>query len=367
MSVPKTMRAVLLTGHGGLDKLDYRDDVPVPVPGHGEALIRVAACGMNNTDINTRTAWYSEPVTAGVSEGGAAGFAAIEAAGGSWGRDALRFPLIQGCDIVGRVAAVGPGVPQSRLGERVMVDPWLHDESAPDDLAKATYLGSECDGGFAEYVKVRSQNVYPVRSALSDPELASMPCAFVTGEHQMVRARVAAGETVVVTGASGGVGSAVIQLAKNRGAFVIAVTSAAKRAAVAALGADAVVTRDAGDLAAAIRSAAPDGKVHVACDVVGGTLFPSLIRALAPGGRYVSSGAIAGPLAEIDLRLLVYRDLELYGSTVVKPGTFARVLAYIQASAVRPLLARTFPLREIRAAQTAFLEKDFIGNFVLVP
>jgi NADPH:quinone reductase-like Zn-dependent oxidoreductase len=248
-----------------------------------------------------------------------------------------------------------------------MVDAWLHDLEAPEDLAKATYFGSECDGGFAEYAKIRVKNVYPVRSALSDPELASMPCVFVTAEHQMVRARVAAGETVVVTGASGGVGSAVIQLAKNRGAFVIAVTSEAKSTAVKAIGADAVVAREAADLADAICRAAPGGKVHVACDVVGGGIFPHLIRSLAPGGRYVSSGAIAGPISEIDLRLLVYRDLELYGSTVVKPGTFARVLTYIEAGAVRPVLAKVFPLTAIREAQIAFLDKNFVGNFVVVP
>src|SRR5437879_3509163 len=235
MSVPSTMRAVLLTGHGGVDKLDYRDDVPVPIPGPGEVLIKVGACGMNNTDINTRTAWYSEPVTSGITRArGTAGFEAIRADADSWGRDAVRFPLIQGCDVVGRIVQVGRGVPASRIGERVMVDAWLHDETEPDDLAKAKYFGSECDGGYAEYTKMRAQNVHPVCSALSDPELASMPCVFVTGEHQMVRARVARDETVVVTGASGGVGSAVIQLAKNRGAFVIAVTSRDKIDAVRA-------------------------------------------------------------------------------------------------------------------------------------
>jgi NADPH:quinone reductase-like Zn-dependent oxidoreductase len=183
----------------------------------------------------------------------------------------------------------------------------------------------------------------------------------------MVRTRVAPGETVVVAGASGGVGSAVIQLAKNRGAYVIAITSRAKFDGVRAIGADAVVAREQADLADAIRSAAPSGKVHVACDVVGGSVFPHLVRALMPGGRYVSSGAISGPSTELDLRLLVYRDLEFYGSTVVKPGTFARVLSYIEAGKVRPVLAKTFPLAAIREAQIEFLQKGFIGKFVLVP
>jgi NADPH:quinone reductase-like Zn-dependent oxidoreductase len=363
-----TMRAALLTGHGGLDKLVVRDDVPVPKPGPGDVIIRVAACGMNNTDINTRTAWYSEPVTSGITrEGGEGGFGAIKADAASWGRDALKFPLIQGCDVVGRVAEVGAGVDKSLIGQRVMVDAWLHDLGDPADITKAAYFGSECDGGYAEYARIRVQNIYRVNSPFSDTELASMPCVFVTAEHQMVRARVAESETVVVAGASGGVGTAAIQLAKMRGAFVIAVTSKDKADRVKALGADAIVTRDSGDLSEAIKRAAPGGRVHVASDVVGGTLFPHLIKSLAPGGRYVTSGAIGGPMAELDLRLLIYRDLELYGSTVVAPGTFARVLSYIEAGKIRPILAKTFPLENIREAQTAFLKKDFVGNFVLVP
>lgn len=366
MSIPKTMRAALLTGHGGLDKLVVRDDMKVPVPGKGEVLIKVAACGMNNTDINTRTAWYSEPVTSGITQdGGAQGFGTIKEDAGSWGRERLKFPLIQGCDAVGRIAAVGPGVPESRVGERVMVDAWLHDLDDPHDITKAIYFGSECDGGYAEYAKIRAQNAHPVRSSYSDAELASTPCVFVTGEGQMTRVRLAKGETIVVAGTSGGVGGAVIQLAKNRGAFVIAVTSAGKEARVKALGADAVVVRDKGDLSEAIRAVAPGGRVHVASDVVGGALFPHLVKALSPGGRYVSSGAIAGPLGQLDLRHLIYRDLELYGSTVVAPGTFARVLSYIEAGAIKPHVAKTFPLEAIRRAQTEFLKKDFVGNFVL--
>lgn len=366
MTIPKTMRAALLTGHGGLDKLVVRDDVPVSAPGKGEVLIKVAACGMNNTDINTRTAWYSEPVTSGITrDGGEQGFGKIKADAGSWGREGLKFPLIQGCDAVGQIAAVGPGVPTSRVGERVMVDAWLHDIEDPHDITKATYFGSECNGGYAEYAKIRAQNAHRVRSAYSDVELASMPCVFVTGEGQMTRARVTEGETVVISGTSGGVGSAVIQLAKNRGAFVIAITSAGKEERVKALGADAVVVRGKDDLSQAIRDAAPGGKVHVASDVVGGALFPHLIKALSPGGRYVSSGAIAGPQGSLDLRLLVYRDLELLGSTVVAPDTFARVHSYIEAGSIRPHVAKTFPLESIREAQTEFLKKDFVGNFVL--
>ena len=108
---PPTMRAVVLTGHGGLDKLAYREDWPTPAPGPGDVLIKVGACGLNNTDINTRTAWYSKTVTEGITDaGGKEGFAAADAATGSWSNKPVAFPRIQGADVAGRIVAVGPGV-----------------------------------------------------------------------------------------------------------------------------------------------------------------------------------------------------------------------------------------------------------------
>jgi len=143
------MRAMVLTGHGGLDRLEFRDDLAVPVPAPGEVLVRIGACGMNNTDINTRTAWYSKSVTEATGTGGAGGFAAAQEGDSTWGGAGLRFPRIQGADVAGRIAALGEGVTEARLGERVLVDPWLRDPRDPKDRAKAGYLGSERDGGFA--------------------------------------------------------------------------------------------------------------------------------------------------------------------------------------------------------------------------
>lgn len=218
------MRAVVLTGHGGLDMLEHRDDVPVPTPAADEVLISVVACGVNNTDVNTRTGWYSRTVT---SATGAA--VTTSAADGGWG-GGVTFPRIQGADPVGRIVQVGTGVPDARIGERVLVDGWLR---APDRaLEHARYLGSDVDGGFAEYVVVPSGNAHPVDSDLSDVELASVPCSYATAEHMLHRAGVGAGQWVLVTGASGGVGGALVQLARRRGARVVAVTSAAKIAAV---------------------------------------------------------------------------------------------------------------------------------------
>jgi NADPH:quinone reductase-like Zn-dependent oxidoreductase len=369
--LPERMRAVLLTGHGGLDRLEFRDDVLVPRPAAGEVLIAVGACGMNNTDINTRTAWYSRSVTEGTEIGGAGGFAAAREGDSTWGGLGLRFPRIQGADVTGRIVAVGGGVAEARLGERILVDPWLRDPQDPGDRAKAGYLGSERDGGYAEYTTVPAVNAMAIESALTDAELATFPCSSSTAEHMLAKARLGAGETLLVTGASGGVGSALVQLGKRRGATVIAVAGAAKIEAVRGLGADAVIARDTPDLEAAVRAASPNGEpggeVAVVADIVGGPGFPGLLDLLARGGRYVTSGAIAGPMVALDLRTLYLKDLELLGATVMPRGIFEDLVGYIERGEIKPLLARTFPLEALGEAQTAFLEKQHVGNFVILP
>jgi NADPH:quinone reductase-like Zn-dependent oxidoreductase len=369
VTLPERMRAVVLTGHGGLDRLELRDDVARPRPGPGEVLLRVGACGMNNTDINTRTAWYSRSVTEGTAGGGAGGFAAAQRADATWGASGSRFPRIQGADVAGRIVGVGAGVAEARLGERVLVDPWLRDPEDPEDRSKAGYLGSERDGGFAEYVAVPALNAVAIESRLTDAELATFPCSSSTAEHMLAKARLAGGETLLVTGASGGVGSALVQLGKRRGADVIA---AAKLDALRALGADAAIARsapdlEAPDLEAEVRAASPGGELDVVADVVGGPGFPTLLDLLARGGRYVTAGAIAGPVVELDLRILYLKDLELLGATVMPRAIFEDLVGYIERGEIEPLLARTFPLEALPEAQTAFLQKQHLGNFVILP
>jgi NADPH:quinone reductase-like Zn-dependent oxidoreductase len=367
-AVPKTMRAVVLTGYGGLDKLVYREDVPVPAPGPGEVLVQVGACGMNNTDVNTRSGWYSKAVTAGTTaEGSAEGFSGIAEEAATWGSSSLSFPHIQGADVAGRIAALGEGVPAGRLGERVLVDPWLRDPTDPEDRDKAGYLGSERWGGFAEYAVVPAVNAFRIESPLSDAELATFPCSSSTAEYMLTRAGLGDGESVLVTGASGGVGSALVQLAKRRGARVVALAGESKMAALRDLGADHVLPRDLPDLLAALEAALGRNKVDAVADIVGGPRFPELLACIRRGGRYVTSGAIAGPLVEIDLRTLYLEDLTLHGATVMPPGIFQALVGYIERAEIRPLLARTFPLAELRAAQEEFLKKAHVGNFVVVP
>lgn len=358
--IPETMHAAVLTGHGGLDRLVYRTDIPVPAPGPGEVLIRVAAAGVNNTDINTRIGWYSGSVAAETNAGGAGGFAALDAADAGWSGGALSFPRIQGADICGHVAAVGDGVDPARTGERVIVRNMLRGPVGYRPFECWT-LGSECDGGFAQFAVAPARETHAVRCALSDVELAAIPCAYSTAENMLQRAGVGA-ERVLITGASGGVGSAAIQLAKLRGAHVIALAAPAKAAAVRALGADQVLDRGA-DPAEALG----EGSVDVALDLVGGPRLPGLFRALRRGGRYAVAGAIAGPIAEIDLRMIYLKDLTLFGCTFQEDDVFASLIRHIEAGGIRPLVAKTYPLREIAAAQTDFLSKAHSGKLVLIP
>ena len=364
MTVPETMRAVVLVGHGGLDKLEYREDWPTPVPADNEVLVRVRACGLNNTDINTRTAWYSKAVSESIGEGATEGFAEAEADNGSWGSQSITFPRIQGADVTGHIAAVGSGVDSTRLGERVLLDPWLLGTGDYLDPARSMYLGSECDGGFAEYVRIRADNALAIHTAQTDAELATYPCAYTTAENLVGRTGLRPGERVVIAGASGGVGSAAIQLCRLRGARVIAIASPHKADTLRQLGADQVIDRGSDRLEEAILDAA-GGQIDVALDVVGGDSFMPLINALRQGGRYSTSGAIAGPMVEFDLRQLVYKDLQLTGATIVPPGTMRRIVDLIEQDLLQPLLAEAFPLAQLGQAQEVFLQKKHVGNIVV--
>ncbi len=358
------MRAFVLTGHGSLDQLVYHEDWPVPNPGPDEVRVRVKACGLNNTDINTRTAWYSRLVTGGITEsGGRLGFDEADITAGSWGNRKMIFPRIQGADVAGYIEAVGTRVKSERIGERVLVDPWLPGEGGDMSPNDVRYLGSEVDGGFAEYTVVPSHNAIRVDCPLSDAELATFPCAYGTAENLIGHTNLQPGETVVIAGASGGVGSAAIQLCRLRGARVIAIASGEKSTRIQELGADMVIDRKSAHLEAEIRAAAEE--VDVVLDVVGGPLFVPLINSLRRGGRYSSAGTIAGPRVEFDLRQLVYRDLHLSGATLVPVGTMRRIVSLIMRGSLRPVLARTFPLRELAKAQETFLKKQHIGNLVV--
>ncbi len=355
-----TMHAVHLIGHGSFEMLQYREDVPIPSPQKGEVLIKVGAAGVNNTDINTRTAWYSKAVTTGTEEGGESGFAGADDDDGSWSGTPLQFPRIQGADCCGTVVAVGEGVDPKRVGQRVLVTAVQMDTTSDKDFYAAT-LGSEMDGAFAQYCVVADHETHAVNCDWSDAELASIPCAYSTAENLLHRVKLGA-EKILITGASGGVGSAAVQLAKRRGATIYAVASKAKFDDVKALGADHLIDRNA-DLIKELSTEALD----VVVDLVAGPAWPSMLEVLKRGGRYATAGAIAGPIVELDVRTLYLKDLSLIGCTFQEPVVFENLVSYIERGEIRPVVAKTYPLKDIAIAQQDFLDKQFTGKLVLIP
>jgi len=354
-----TMKAVVTTGNGGYEKLEYRD-VPVPELASGEALLQVLAAGVNNTEINTRLGWYSSSVTTGTeSLADAEKEKAKARADGGWNK-ATPFPFIQGTDCCGRVVAVASGGDESTIGLRVLVRPCIR--SSGWKSLENIWMASDFDGAFAQFVKVGAGEIFPVNCDWSDAELGTIPCAYGTAENMIHRAKVSRGEHVLVTGASGGVGSAVVQLAKRRGAAVTAIAGKEKIEQVRSIGADCVVSRD-DDIVACV----DENSVDVVVDNVAGPAFGGMLKVLKRGGRYASSGAIGGPLVTLDMRDFYLKDLMMIGCTAWDKPVFPNLVSYIENGEIRPLLAKTFPLERIVEAQRAFTEKKHVGKFVLIP
>lgn len=354
-----TMKAVVTMGNGGYDQLVFCD-VARPIPGPGEALIEVRAAGMNNTEINTRLGWYSASVTSSTLEAAEAEqVRPTQKADGGWGA-ATPFPFIQGTDCSGIVVEVGSEANPGLLGQRVLIRACMRPDGfgSPENI----WMGSDFDGAFAQIVKVPASEVFPVTCDWSDAELATIPCAYGTAENMIQRAGVRQGMRVLVAGASGGVGSAAIQLAKRRGAHVIGITTPNKVVDVRRLGADEVILRGS-DPAETLGKASVD----VVVDNVAGPGFPAMLRVLKRGGKFVSSGAIGGPVVQLDMRVFYLNDLTLIGCTAWDEQVFPNLISYIERGEIRPLLAGTWPLEMIASAQQEFLKKSHIGNFVLIP
>jgi len=310
----------------------------MPELGAGEVLVKVLAAGVNNTEINTRIGWYS---------------------GGGW-HIPTPFPFIQGTDCCGVVTQVADTSDAHLLEQRVLIRSCMRPHGF-DNMVNI-WMGSDFNGAFAQYVKVPANEVFPINSSWTDAELGSIPCSYGSAENMVQRARVQAGDHVLVAGASGGVGSAVVQLAKIRGARVTAIAGAAKSDHVRALGADHVVDRDC-DLVNELG----EESVDVVIDNVGGPHFAGELVTLKRGGRYASSGAIGGPMVSLDLRTMYLKDVTLIGCTAWDEPVFPSLISYIETNALRPLVAKTFALSEIVVAQQEFLEKNHVGKFVLIP
>jgi NADPH:quinone reductase-like Zn-dependent oxidoreductase len=342
------MRAAVITGHGGPEVIEVRD-VPVPRPAPGEVLVRVGAAGCNNTDLWTREGSYGLTGDSGQRAG--------------W-LGPIDFPRIQGGDVAGTV--VGGEVPPDFLGARVLVDPALYEEPGPD-ARPVDVLGSERDGGFAEYVVVPADRAHRVdESPLSDVELAALPIAYGTALGMLERGSVTADHTVLVTGASGGVGLAAVQLASARGARVVAVCSGDKADGVRTAGAAAIVDRRRGRVIAEAGETAVTGYDAV-IDVVAGPLIGPGLALLRPGGRWVVAGALDGWAVDLDVRRLYLGNLALVGSTMHTPHVFDLLVDLARQGGVRPVVAATFDLDDVAGAQRQLARRQHVGKLVVVP
>jgi alcohol dehydrogenase len=337
--IPATMSGVQLVGHGGPEMLVWRDDIPVPRPGAGEVLVKVLAAGVNMTDLNTRKGWFG-------GEGRAAG----------WSGE-MGFPRIQASDLCGRIVALGQGVDDLPLGARVVCPTNQHEPTLANPIHFVS-IGSEFDGAFAQYCLVKARHLHDVSAShLTDIKIGAMPCAYGTAHNLLSRAAVAVGERVFVTGASGGVGLAAVQLALLRGAEVTAQCSLSKSAPLRAVGAT-ILPRD---------NTPPTRSFDAVIDIVGGEGFQDRLDALRPGGRYATSGAVGGPLVQGDLRRIYLNDVTVYGATHQPREVFAGLVTIINTARIRPVVSKTYPLRDIAQAQADLAAGRYPGKLVLLP
>ncbi|MBB3191358.1 alcohol dehydrogenase catalytic domain-containing protein [Halomonas cerina] len=364
--IPETMAAMLLTGHGGIDKLEYHQDVPTPRPGAGEVLVQVTATAKNNTDRKAREGLYP------TKKGEVASFA-------MGGEPTLTFPRIQGADVAGRVVAVGEGVPDTRIGERGLLDFNLYPDARRDLNLTPDYYGHGADGGFAEYIAVPSDQFHHVPNPdLHDAELAAMGmCSYQTAYHMMTSANVAAGERVLVSGASGGVGTALIQLCRIVGAIPYAVSQPDKADALLALGAEAVIDR--GDLPTfveRVRTATDDAPIDAVMDLVGGEMTDRFIDAMifdmkrrTTYPRLSIAGASGGNITEILWTRIYLYQVQIFGVSHGTREEAEQLVEWIRGGQLKPVLHAAFKLSDLHRAETYFVNRgsNFLGKIVVVP
>ncbi|RKD69504.1 NADPH:quinone reductase-like Zn-dependent oxidoreductase [Sinobaca qinghaiensis] len=344
------MKAVQVTGYGDVDKLDIVDRA-VPEPKEKEVLIRVKACAINNTEI-----WMREGAYGTGSKSG-------------WRPEGVHFPRIPGSDITGEVVKLGSAVEESMLGRSVVLFPFTSSgkEGAEHISEDMSFIGSEYDGGYAEYV------VWPAHLCFDMPlpdytESAVFTVSGLTAWHMAKQIRIQPGETVVVTGANGGVGSLNVQIAaKVFGAEVIAIVGDLQlEAKLKELGASHVLSYKSADLAEEIESV-NGGPVDAVLDIVGDALFAVSLQVLKKGGKFCTSGSAGGQKTELDFRLLYLKHITLYGSVLGTRAEFKRLLQAVAAGKIKPVIDCTFPLEEAGKAQTYFKKAGKLGKVVLLP
>lgn len=342
------MKATIFRQNGGPEVLEYVD-MPDPVPGSGEILIRVKACSINHLDI-----WIREGIPS----------------------YKIKLPHISGCDVAGVVEAVGSGVKKPKVGDRVVLAPGMGCNDCPvcksgaeNRCGSYRIRGAATDGGYAELCVARAVDAVAMNDDLSFQEAAAYPLTFLTAWHMLVsRAALQKGETVLIQAAGSGIGHAAVQIAKHLGARVITtVGSQAKLAKAQALGADHVVDYSRQNFEEAVKRLTDRRGVDVVFEHTGSQTFEKSLRSLAQGGRLVVCGATSGPSVTLDLRYLFSRQLSLLGSMMGTNDEFAEVTKLVMKKSLRPVVDTVFPLAQARAAQERMLRRDVFGKLVLTP
>lgn len=325
--IPETMMAVVMRERGGPDVLRY-ERVPVPRPAAGEVLLRVRAATVNHTDIFHRAGRFS-----------------IQKA----------LPHILGMDVAGEVVSLGPGVAGWSVGDRV--------------VATFEALGRERDGAYAEYTTLPIVQLHRIPQGLDHVPAASVGLAFTTAWIALVEAgQLVEGERVVIHAASSGVGTSALQIARWKGAQVIAVSEAGKAARLRGLGAHEVLDRGASDLVERVLSATGGQGASFVLDLVGRASLGASVKMLARDGRIVCAGTLSGDVAEIDVMDLIMRRGTIRGSfDVIRPADFDRILSLFADGTFRPVLDSVLPLRDARAAHERIEAKQAFGKVVLTP
>ncbi len=346
--MPAQMRAAIFSEFGGPEVVRIRE-VPVPEPGPGQVRLRVEAASMNHLDLWVRRGLPVE----------------------------TPMPHIGGSDIAGTVDALGPGVTGVPEGARVVVDPSLdydwydgQERGAGFERRRFRILGEHTQGGFAEYAVVPAANLLPIPEGFSSEAAAAAGLVFVTAWRGLIhRAGLRAGERVLVTGGSGGVGTAAIQIAKMAGAKVYVLTSGSKNVDRAReLGADVVYDRTrVEDFSREIWQDTGKKGVHVAFDAVGEAVWQQCLKALGVGGRLVTYGATTGARGSTEIRVVFWKQLSILGSTMGKPAEFREVMGLVFARRLRPIIHEVLPLDQARRAHEMLEGGGVFGKLVLVP
>lgn len=342
------MKAIVFRRYGGPEVLEYAE-IPDPVPGPGEVLVRVHACGINHLDL-----WLRR---------GLPGVMPV-------------MPHVLGNDVVGEIAALGEGVEGLAVGAKTLVHPTISCGACEacaagnDNLCRHyDVLGRKRNGGYAELVAVPARNCLPYPTRLMWEQAAAAPLVFLTAWHMLAgRARLRGGETVLVIGAGSGVGSAAIQVAKLHGAHVIATASGPEKLARAkALGADELIDHANEDIAARVREMTKRRGVEVVLEHVGGRVFEAGVESLARNGRLVTCGATIGAKVTVDVNVLFGKHLALLGSWMGTRSEMLAVIAHLSGGQLQPVVDSVMPLAEAREAHERIELRAHFGKIVLVP